>query len=127
MSQNQSTIEKWRSLVDRIIYATNAGRISWKQSSEESVYTASVSGTQITYEQADNPDGINVDYVFKIYNPKGEVIDFFNDTDLFSRDPSINYYPRMRDLYNTIVRQTNGSDIVLDKLLSSLEYARDTF
>lgn len=121
MSASKTTVEKWRVLVDRIIYATDLGKISWKESSEDSVYVTRIGDTQISYEESDSPDEINKDYTFRIYNSRGEVIDFFNDSDLYSRDENIAYYPRMRELYNRVVRQTNGSDIVLDRILASLD------
>lgn len=114
-----STVEKWRALVDRLIFYTGTKKVAWKSSADEGTYVSKVSGTQISITEAENSmHWESPDYIIKIYNKSGDVIDTFTDEDISETENP--YYKKMRNLYNTIVRINNGSEEVLDDLLEKL-------
>lgn len=112
----ERTLNKWKTLVDRIDYYTSTNKVTWKPSADEDAFVARVANNQLSLHATNNAiDSTASDYIVKIYNKDGEVVDSFSDEDL-GRD----YYPKMRQLYLGITRKNNGSDDILDDILGSL-------
>lgn len=114
-----TTVEKWRTLVDRLIYHTSQRKVKWSISADDGVYVSRISGTQISiHETSSQQSWPESTYIIKLYNGFGEVIDSFSDEDI--SDTSKQYYTKMKSLYKSIVRLHNGSEDVLDKILKEL-------
>ena len=78
-----------------------------------------ISGNQISISEVENQaNWENPDYVIRIYNKNGEVVDSFSDEDI--SDNSNPYYRKMMNLYRTVVRLNNGSEDILNELLKEL-------
>lgn len=114
-----STIQKWRTLVDRLTYYTSSRKIKWKDSADSGVYITRISGAQISlHESQSDKHWDEMIYYIRIYNGSGEVVDAFSDEDIASDD--VNYFKIMKNLYRSIVRMNNGSEDVLDGILKEL-------
>lgn len=114
-----STIQKWRTLVDRLTYYTSSRKIKWKDSADSGVYITRISGAQISlHESQSDKHWDEMIYYIRIYNGSGEVVDAFSDEDIASDD--VNYFKIMRNLYRSVVRMNNGSEDVLDGILKEL-------
>lgn len=114
-----STIQKWRTLVDRLTYYTSSRKIKWKDSADSGVYITRISGAQISlHESQSDKHWDEMIYYIRIYNGSGEVVDAFSDEDIASDD--VNYFKIMKNLYRSVVRMNNGSEDVLDGILKEL-------
>lgn len=114
-----STIQKWRTLVDRLNYYTSSRKIKWKDSADSGVYITRISGAQISlHESQSDKHWDEMVYYIRIYNGSGEVVDAFSDEDIASDE--VNYFKIMKNLYRSIVRMNNGSEDVLDGILKEL-------
>ncbi len=113
----ESVIKKWRILVDRLIHYTDVKKIKWQPSADEDVFITRVGNNQISINQQNNRINWEVmDYVIKIYNEDGDVIDAFSDEDIGAQE----YFKKMKELYLSIARITNGTEEILDSILREL-------
>lgn len=118
-SHFENTVEKWRALVDRLVFYTNTKKVTWKSSADEGTYVSRISGTQISISEVENQTNWeSPDYVIRIYNKNGEIIDAFTDEEI--SETGNPYYKKMRNLYRTVVRLNNGSEDILNDLLKEL-------
>lgn len=118
-SHLENTVDKWRALVDRLVFYTNTKQVIWKSSADEATFISRISGNQISISEVENQaNWENPDYVIRIYNKNGEVVDSFSDEDI--SDNSNPYYRKMMNLYRTVVRLNNGSEDILNELLKEL-------
>jgi phosphomevalonate kinase len=109
------TVAKWMLLVDRLVYYTTSEKINWKTSADEATFVARIGVNQVSFSRYDNSTNQRAsDFVIKIFNSDGEVVDTFSDEDING------YYRTMKVLYENIVRRTNGSDEVLNAILVEL-------
>jgi hypothetical protein len=108
------TIAKWRSLTERLIYGTGAGKIDWDDGPFEDSVITSVKDIVITLRLVDR------DYLIMLSDQFGNVVDIFSDVQITPLSGDRSAYPAMDNLFKNAKRKINGADQVLDLLLGEL-------
>lgn len=109
------TNDKYYALVDRLISKTNQEAVDWKESGFPNGFQVSFPNYSLILSEQEDDVG-SVDYVVRIIDSNGTVIDRFSDADLGGE-----YFSRMSELYQRARRQSLGVDKALDEILSELE------
>ncbi len=114
-SYADETVEKWKSLIDRLAFYTSQNKIKWKTSADENTFLARIGENQVSV--SGRPNALNWqawDFSIRIFNASGDVVDEFSDEDVDG------YYKKIKSMYDTIVRRNNGSEDVLNAILKAL-------
>jgi hypothetical protein len=110
--------KKLVSLVKRLKEKTLRGTISWEKTVEEGVFQASFPDYAITIGQERREDVW--DYVFRIYNDKGELVEVIGEREFSSEDFGMRPYDFIDEIYVVARRTAMGVDQAIDSILSAL-------
>lgn len=121
-----STIQKWRSLVDGIISLHSKNVLNWRLGADENEFYTSISDHVVRIRKVGWVNDLlmeNEKFVITIANKNGSEIDTF-DTDNIS-DGSRSYQYRLDELRKQILRKASGAEGELDKLLKVVAKLED--
>ncbi len=107
-------------LAQRLLAKTQNGEIGWERTSEDDVFQASFKGyaAQVGTRSAPIGGGVQrIDYIVRVLNEDGEIVDEFADTDI----PRGEALETMRQLHELARRRVLGADQALDAILGQLE------
>jgi hypothetical protein len=110
--------KKLVSLIKRLKEKTLKGTISWEKTVEEGVFQASFPDYAVTIGQERRED--TWDYVFRIYNDKGELVEVVAERDFSPEDFGIRPYDFIDEIYVVARRTAMGVDQAIDSILSAL-------
>ena len=110
--------KKLVSLIKRLKEKTLKGSISWEKTVEEGVFQASFPDYAITIGSERREDTWN--YVFRIYNDKGELVEVIAETDFSSDDFGVRPYDFIDEIYVVARRTAMEVDQAIDSILSAL-------
>lgn len=106
---------KWSILIDRLSQQTTSGNLKWKTSPDESTVVVKIGENHISVSRVRNQsDPDQFDFWVEIFRADGRLVDRFSDYMVSGS------YSKLDDLYVAAFRQANGSDAVLDDILSHL-------
>jgi hypothetical protein len=111
---SKDTTSKWRSLTERLIYGTSAGKLDWDDGPFDDSVITSIKDIVITLRRVDN------DFWITLSDQFGNVVDMFSDIQITPLSGDIPAYPAMDNLFKSVKRKINGADEVLDLLLNEL-------
>lgn len=120
---NDETKAKWRRLLSGLRNATDAQKISWDRTAEESAFITSLGVHVILLEKQGGDDSTK--YSIKLQDVSGELIDEFDDEDLDDGDFEHFNYLAMSNLYLKIRRQISGADAAINDVLVALDKLDD--
>jgi hypothetical protein len=111
---SKETTLKWRSLTERLIYGTSAGKLDWDDGPYKDSVITSIKDVVITLRFIDG------DYWIYISDQLGNVVDSFSDDKISPLSGGILAFSAMDNLFKNVKRKINGADEVLDLLLNEL-------
>lgn len=116
------TIEKWRTLVDRLVSLTDKNKIVWQETANDDEFVSGYNNLAITVRKIKkNVQGEPTPFVvIELAGSGGKVIDSFDDEDISEPNDAEGYYPKMNNLLQTIARRVSGADEELDSLLKAM-------
>lgn len=109
--------EKIIEIIKRIYNKTNEGLIEWEPTERSIDYQVSFSNYSIRMSIATRSDG-DYDYIIKIINDYGDIIEEVNDEDIANSLPDS--YEIMKSIYELARRKAMGVDNALDSILKDL-------
>jgi hypothetical protein len=119
---DEETRSKWRLLVERLMYATDNGLITWQASIAEEQFLTNLKDKIVTFGYSG--DGTSNVYFFRIDDDfDGNKIDYFDDEDLDEgtyANREDRYFYRLGNFHKSLSRKVSGADAVLDELLEEL-------
>jgi hypothetical protein len=109
-------LKLWQ-LIQALAERTKDGRVPWRPAVRDGSYVASF--VNYSVEIAPNQRGETLDYVLRVYNSDGDVIEESSDVELrpvATEEP----FAYMRTLYESARRTAFGADKAIDALLREL-------
>ena len=107
--------EKWLKLARLLISNTNAGKLEWSETSDESTYQTIIGQSVVELEKVDYLD----QFIFRLYDATGELSEQFTDDDIYSATGEREFAALMK-LFSDIERKISGRDVVLDGIIDKL-------
>jgi hypothetical protein len=111
---NNSTLNRWRKLVEKLRYATAQGAIEWDEGTRAESITTEVKDNTITLRKVGNDFHVSVSDLF------GDTIDSFTDVQLDTMSDGMAAFQVLNELYTSVKRQLSGADKILDEILEAL-------
>ncbi|NJS39111.1 MAG: hypothetical protein HC783_08915 [Rhodobacteraceae bacterium] len=118
---SKETTSKWRSLTERLIYGTSAGKLDWDDGPFEDSVITSIKDVVITLRRVDG------DYWITLSDQFGNVVDMFSDMQIHPLSDDTSAFHAMDGLFKNVKRKINGADALLDLLLNELPKEPDEF
>ena len=118
------SLAKMTQIVEKLISATNKGRINWEEAEVEDVFQVSYSTYSIRIAETPSvtdPGPDTFDIVISIYNKEGKRIESVNDVQL--KDAITNAYLQMKELYDSAKGYALGTEQTLDSIITDLSEA----
>lgn len=116
----EETRALWRELTDRLIYASEKKKISWQHTADKATFIAAFGKNVVSFASEFQDFSERPDYVVKIMNKNGEVIDRFSDADLDRGRSGLRYYHSLENLYRLLHREQTGADATLKSIIEML-------
>jgi hypothetical protein len=119
-------LEKQRRLVELLLDRTKAGKVDWKPTPDPEMFQVSSPNSTIQLRTIYRSDASEPDYLVIVLNSEGEVVDTFNDVELFKdqvdlpESMRISYFNILKDMHERARRNAKGADRVLDSILKEL-------
>ena len=116
---NSETKSKWRRVFAGLSLATHEQKISWARTALETAFVTSLGNHVILFEKQEDDEEIN--YVVKLLDDVGELVDEFDDRDIEEDLFENAYFSKMANMYLKIRRQVSGADSAIDDVLVELD------
>jgi hypothetical protein len=119
----QTTLEKYRTLVERLAKATLNNEIKWAIHPFSDELYCSLGKFRIVLEEGEDAEGSSL-IIVRVKDEADTQIDVFSDNTINGPNPLLAKYPTywalMDDLHNLARRNAVGADKALDEVLNSL-------
>lgn len=109
-------------LLSNILNLTRLGQLTWKISGDEDSYILSFSNysIEIFYRPSKDSNSDGIEYVTRIYNNEGKVVDEVDDAELSEIEKGKDFYRLLDELFILARRNARGIDEALESMMSEL-------
>lgn len=109
-------------LLNHILNLTRMGQLKWNTSGDDDSYLLSFSDYSINifYRPSENLDSGGLEYVIRIYDNEGKVVDEVNNVELDEIERGKNFYKLLDELFVLARRNARGIDEALESMMSDL-------
>jgi hypothetical protein len=119
----QTTLEKYRTLVERLTKATLNNKLKWSIHAFTDELYCSLAKFKVVLEEGEDAEGSSL-IIVRVKDEDDNQIDVFNDNTINGPKPMLTqystYWALMADLYNLARRNAVGADKALDQVLGNL-------
>lgn len=115
---------KHRLLFERLHNKTNRAELNWGETLEPDRFMVSFKDFSVTINPVSTEDPETDDYLIRICNASGDVVDSFTDNDIGktieSADERSRFFKDFSNLFEMARRNARGADVALDSILQQL-------
>jgi hypothetical protein len=109
--------DKRRALVERLLEKTTAGEVNWEATETELEFQAAFTKYTVRITSQHHRD--STDYIIRIFNSEGALVEEFDDTEL-TADDVFSPFLVMKETHDLARRYVMGAEQALDALLDEL-------
>lgn len=114
----KATLEKWRKLVERLAFNSQKGRLTWEEGAISDSVVTNIADFTLSLTRTNDEN--RIDYIVRVFNNTGALIDYFMDSQVDTQANRYHYFRILDELFREAQRKITGADIALDEILDNL-------